>query len=68
MNIYTSVLNIQVSEQSGRYFDAEVHAIERKTHDSGEECDCKILVLYVHDNSEVLTSNIVHSLTRNQLL
>jgi len=31
-----------------------VHAIERKTHHSGEECDCKILVLYVHDNSEVL--------------
>ncbi|CAD6257623.1 unnamed protein product [Miscanthus lutarioriparius] len=50
------VLCYKESEQSGLYFDAEVHAIERKTHHSGEECDCKILVLYVHDNSEDIVS------------
>ncbi|KAG0529263.1 hypothetical protein BDA96_05G083300 [Sorghum bicolor] len=46
------VLCYKVSEQSGLYFDAEVHVIERKTRHPREECDCKILVLYVHDNSE----------------
>ncbi|AQL03550.1 protein SAWADEE HOMEODOMAIN HOMOLOG 2 isoform X1 [Zea mays] len=56
VHIWDPVLCYKVSEQSGLYFDAEVHAIERKTHNSGEECDCKILVLYVHDNSEDIVS------------
>ncbi|PUZ74768.1 hypothetical protein GQ55_1G091700 [Panicum hallii var. hallii] len=52
LRCWDRVLCYKESEQSGLYFDAQVHGRQiRKGHDS-RECDCRFLVRYDHDQSE----------------
>ncbi|CAL4970503.1 unnamed protein product [Urochloa decumbens] len=58
------VLCYKESQQSCLYFDAVVHARRVPSHYTSQ-CDCKFLVRYEHDDSEVFlyTSNIVQTNT-----
>ncbi|RCV04790.1 hypothetical protein SETIT_1G029300v2 [Setaria italica] len=51
VKLWHHVLCYKETEQSGLYFDAQVHGRKVKAH-GPEECDCTFLVRYEHDQSE----------------